>query len=62
MFDDTLGLLKKDTAIEMDEIKAEFYVSRGYAKVCETKAVHEVIETEVQPEKKTPKKTKVVED
>lgn len=62
MFDDALGLLKKDTAIEIDDTKAEFYVSRGYAKVCETKIVEDVIKTEVQPEKKILKKTKVVED
>lgn len=65
MFDDKIGLIKKDTVVDIDEAKAQFYVVRGYAKIYVAKVVDEqpsVEQTiEVQPKKRT-KKTKVIED
>ena len=62
MFDDKIGLIKKDTVIDIDDAKAQFYVVRGYAKIYLAKVVEELPAVEVQPEKKRIKKTKVIED
>lgn len=72
MLDAKLGLLKKDTVLDIEDTKAQFYVVRGYAKVYMAKVVDDqpivVDEPKVaneqvtQPERKRTKKTKVVHE